>query len=887
MTKNYLFLIASFVLQINTLVSQCSLYPVSLAQRINNSNVVIGGKVISQKSFWNSAKNYIYTSNLISVNQVLKGTIVSPFIEVITEGGTVNLNKQIVEPSLQLNPNQEGIFTLNTFNQPAQYGYQVFQAYADEQGFIKFNLETNTASDPFIIYSNINNDLYIKLNTILHKTFADFINTSALNKITSSSSIASITGISPTTITAGTSSTLTISGNGFGAIQGTSIVEFRNADDGGATFIQPHASQYVGWNNTQIQVLVPTRASTVAGTAGTGQVRVTVAGSPTLSAQTLVVSSGQLNAFASNTITTAQVFNTRHTASNGLGGITWQMFNGFNANTPAKNSFLRAFQTWRCNTNINWILGTAVSTNTIAADNINVIRFDVGTELPAGVLGRCTSYFSACSFGPNIFFYNTELDIVFDDGANWQFGPAAPTGPQFDFESVALHELGHGHQLSHVINSVDVMNFSISNAVMSRTLNANNISAGNNVMTRNVISVCAQSAMIALTPSLCAVGSPTTAFTLASAVCVGQNVNIINTSIGGASNYSWTITSGTPATSTLVNVTTNYASSGIYSVTLLSSNGIGTSLLTKTINVVANPTVVVTSGSICSGGSTTLTASGASSFTWNPGGLTGANQTLNPANTTIYTVLGSNGTCTNTSNGTVTVVLTPTTSVPNAAICIGSSTLITASGATNYTWTPGALNGSSQTLNPTASTNYTVRGANATCTNSTTFSITVNSNPTVSANSSSSLICVGQSVTLTASGATNYTFNPIASTTNPSSDSPTSTTSYTVNGESALCFGSTIITVSVNICTGIKEQNLETNFTVYPNPSTGILNIKFKEKNSGNFVLINALGQIVLTKTIEGSDTASVDLTNHAKGIYILKFSSNKSQNSFIKIVRD
>ena len=68
------------------------------------------------------------------------------------------------------------------------------------------------------------------------------------------------------------------------------------------------------------------------------------------------------------------------------------------------------------------------------------------------------------------------------------------------------------------------------------------------------------------------------------------------------------------------------------------------------------------------GGSTVLTASGATSYTWNPGGLTGATQTLSPPTTTVYTIIGASGTCTSSITRTVTVNGTPTIVVSNATI---------------------------------------------------------------------------------------------------------------------------------------------------------------------------------------------------------------------------
>jgi PKD repeat protein len=561
--------------------SQCSMVPVNLPDRLNNSSLVIEGKVIAKKSFWNSDHNYIFTSNLVEVSNVFKGTLMNTKLEIITDGGEVGLSKQEVHPALELGVGDIGVFTLNGCNKSAQFGYASHEAYADMQGFIKYDLIDNSATEPFAQYANIQTDLYGALETLLNIKIKPAAGTNYIQK-TAPVGVAAVSGISPTTITAGTATSLTITGSGFGATRGVSVVEFRNADDGGATFVQPDASQYLSWSNTQIVVQVPSRTTsgtvTTSGQAGTGQVRVTVAGSPTLSAQTLSVSYGHINVYYSNTVTTSQIFNTRHTGSNGMGGMTWQMYTTFDANALAKASFLRAFQSWRCATYINWTIGSTVSTNTIALDGVNVIRFDVGAELPAGVLGRCTNYFSGCiSGGINIFFYVTELDIVFDSGITWQYGPAAPTAAQYDFESVAVHELGHGHELTHVINTVDVMHYSISNGQSKRVLNVDDINGGTAVMARNISSVCSQPMMVSLNSTNCAFGVPTASFNVTSPVCVGQSVTLTDLSSGSPTSWVWTMAGGTPATATTQNTSTSYSTAGTKTITLIAANAAGTS----------------------------------------------------------------------------------------------------------------------------------------------------------------------------------------------------------------------------------------------------------------------------------------------------------------------
>ena len=610
--------------------AQCSMAPVDLATRLSNSSLVIEGKVLASKSFWNNAGNYIYTSHLIEVSRIFKGVLISNKIEVITEGGEVGMSKQVVEPSLELRAGQMGVFTLNKVINTPQFGYDVYSSYADMQGFIRYEDHDHSASEPFAKYNNVSSDLYPLLESLLNIKISGSPFQNASGNKSPSASTAAITSFAPTSITAGTATTLTITGTGFGATQGTGIVEFRNADDGGATFIRPHASQYISWNNTQIVVQVPSRTTsgtvTTSGTAGTGQIRVTTVSGSTLSAQTLTVNYGHINVFYSNTLTPVQVFNTRHHGPSS-GSITWQMFTGFDANATAKASFLRAFQSWRCATYINWTLGSTVSTNTIALDGVNVIRFDVGAELPAGVLGRCTSYFNGCIFGSAIYFYVRELDIVFDSGANWQYGPAPAAGSQYDFESVALHELGHGHQLTHVINTVDVMHYSIANAQNKRTLNVDDVNGGNAVMARNLSgAVCGQTVMTALNSTNCVLASPTASFNLTSPVCIGTTVVLNDLSTGGPTSWLWSMPGGTSSTATVQNTSTTYTAPGTYSVTLIVANGTGTSTpLTKTISVVATPTVTVSGVAVlCSGNSTTLTATGATSYTWMPGNITGA-----------------------------------------------------------------------------------------------------------------------------------------------------------------------------------------------------------------------------------------------------------------------
>jgi PKD repeat protein len=593
--KKTLLTIAITAITLIQVSAQCMLSPVLLPQRIQNSSDVIEGKVINQTSFWDPSHSNIYTSHLVEVYKSFKNN--SPvYLEVITEGGIVGNNKELVQPSLELSIGDVGVFTLNQHWLPSQFGKPVFEAYASSQGFIRYNVSENEADEPFKKYSNLSSSLYpeIQQSTQTNYSIVKPVNPFAVVSVNSTQAVAAITGFSPSTITAGTFSVVTINGSGFGATQGTSFVEFKRADDGGATFCRPDAWSYLLWSDTQIQVrLTTTGAGTVNSTPGSGVIRVDVGGVKTTSTSSLTVTHAQINVYSSGTAPTT-IYNTRH-VNKQSGGYVWQMFTGFDSNAPAKASFLRAFQSWRCGTYVNWTTGTTTTVNAASSDGTNVIRFDVGSELPAGVLGRCTNYFSGCGAQPNQTWFVNELDIVFNDATNWNFNTAAPSGSQYDFESVAVHELGHGHELGHVINSSEIMNYSISNGQSKRVLSVNDLAGGNAVMARNATGgACAIPAMTALTSSNCVLGGPTANFTAnRTTVCPGQTVAFTNLSTGTPTAYAWTFAGGTPSTSAVANPTITYNTPGSYSVQLIATNSTGSSTysITAYINVTSPATL--------------------------------------------------------------------------------------------------------------------------------------------------------------------------------------------------------------------------------------------------------------------------------------------------------
>jgi hypothetical protein len=207
------------------------------------------------------------------------------------------------------------------------------------------------------------------------------------------------------------------------------------------------------------------------------------------------------------------------------------------------------------------------------------------------------------------------------------------------------------------------------------------------------------------------------------------------------------------------------------------------------------------SSNICDGASTTLNASGATTYTWMPGNLTGASISVSPSATTTYTVTGDDpNTCSNTATVTVTVNPIPTIAATPATpdICTGSSDVLTASGGSTYVWSSGGTN-ASETVSPTSMTTYTVTGTDINgCSSTGTVMVMVNPLPTVVATANSGSICPGASDVLNGSGAANYLWSS-GGTAPTETVTPTTSSTYTLTGTDRNgCVNTATVSVTVN-----------------------------------------------------------------------------------------
>lgn len=270
------------------------------------------------------------------------------------------------------------------------------------------------------------------------------------------------------------------------------------------------------------------------------------------------------------------------------------------------------------------------------------------------------------------------------------------------------------------------------------------------------------------------------------AFCNGSSTTLI---ASGGDTYAWSPSNGLSSTSTS-NPTASPSATTIYTVTVTNTST-GCSA-TDDVLITVNSLPAADAGSdaaVCAGNSTTLNASGGSTYAWSPSaGLSSTsinNPDASPASSTTYTVTVTdvNG-CSNTDDVLVTVNPLPTADAGNdASVCSGNSTQLFASGGASYSWSPTAGLSDASVSNPVASplnsTTYivTVTDGNG-CTDDDSAVVNIFPQPSAFAGNDTS-VCESLTVLITASGGITYNWSS-GETTSSITVTPSSTSTYTV-----------------------------------------------------------------------------------------------------------
>ncbi len=881
-----LFILLSFF-SLKNLHSECVLVPLSLQDRVSASTLIVEAMVSSKVSYWNTGQTMIYTSTTLTVSKVYKGAelLQDKSVNIVTLGGMVGMKAIKVEPELETAAGEIGIFMLINKN-----GEWV--AESGPQGFIRIDKHTAEAHDVFYSYPAFSIGNSIKSLTGIEPVPVNELLTKII--LSNKRAAPTITSISPTSMTSGTSSVLTIKGSNFETTIDTNSVQFRDADNGGLLFTKALKRDYISWSDTMIKLIVRTKA-------GTGKIRVVVGGNGVAtSTDTLKITFAHLNVVSGDTIG----FETQQIGMNLSNGITWKMNKRFFDSSGARGAFCRSLERWRCGTFINWDTLGRVNFSTVKPDGVNLCAWDdSASTMPTGVLAQCFSYWSGC-FTPGLKWYVNELDILFrvkpTGSTNWNYTTGNATGSQFHFESVAVHELGHGHQLGHVINSPVVMHYSIGNGQTKPGLSANDISGGNYVISKSTSSVCGKNAHTKLNSGNCAMIAPNVNFTMnKSIICKNETIVFTDSSQGNISSYSWNFGAGaSPATANTKGPhTVTYSTGGSKTITLTIATIQGNLVKTKNATVRADTRMV-------------------SNFTYaaaEKGKVTFTNTSNNPIANKWYFGDGDSSTSANpthtyTSGGIFIVTLRATntcdssdSSIPikfawlnfynsPAAACINQKVTYFDSSDNNVSTWQWTFNGAvppSATGKGPHTVSYTAAGNK-----SATLNITVSGSPSPNQTYTRNNIVNVSSDTFTkASFNFSYYGNNIVGFINTSAGSMVGYKWYFGDGDSSTMknpihqytdannkivrlevrgnCGTMDTTIQLRNFTTVHPVNGISIFSVYPNPSDQYLLIQSGVLKDISLEIMDATGKLVMTKTVKTGERISTEA--FPDGLYFVK----------------
>ncbi|MBI5218939.1 MAG: T9SS type A sorting domain-containing protein [Bacteroidia bacterium] len=268
-------------------------------------------------------------------------------------------------------------------------------------------------------------------------------------------------------------------------------------------------------------------------------------------------------------------------------------------------------------------------------------------------------------------------------------------------------------------------------------------------------------------------------------ICIGTSATL--TASGGTS-YSWS----TGETLQQITVSTNTTSD--YIVTATDANNCSKTD-TVVVTVITITAVAVPDTTVCQGSSVILHASGGNSYSWSTG-ETNPIIVVTPSASTIFhvTVTGANN-CTDTDSVIVNILSLPNANAgSDTAVCFGNTAFLHASGGISYQWS----NGVNVSQNPVTIADIyyvTVTGSNG-CANKDTVIVTINPLPAAFAGSDT-IICIGSTILLNATGGISYSWST-GENTQQISVNPVATADYSVTVTDANnCSNSDTVTVNL------------------------------------------------------------------------------------------
>lgn len=283
-------------------------------------------------------------------------------------------------------------------------------------------------------------------------------------------------------------------------------------------------------------------------------------------------------------------------------------------------------------------------------------------------------------------------------------------------------------------------------------------------------------------------------------ICLGQSATFVATPSQVGGSYSWS----NGGTGNSITVTPGTAGLNQFTVTYNLNGCLAND--DDSVRVIDLPTVVSNDTTICIGSPASLFAQGSpngGTYLWTPVNQSGSTISVSPSANSNYQVTYTLDGCSANDISTVTVSPAPNVDFQSATICEGDQTTLMANvdiSGGNFLWSPGNETTQSIMVSPNSTTNYSVTYTVGNCSASANGSVTVNPVPTITA--ANDTICDGEQAQLVAVVSIpngTFTWGPGTFANNDTiTDSPNTTTTYTVDYTVNGCSANTTADVIVN-----------------------------------------------------------------------------------------
>lgn len=466
--------------------------PIDLTDRMDEADAAVIGRVVRSEAFYN-AFGEIYTMHTLAIDARADTeplTLPVDTLKFFTMGGQINDEQLVVYPSLRGISDADGLFLLSRYKGDRVVSDEgiLYRPTAVHESYMNFDVTTGNFTDGGNVVGNLEAVNELVRNHIGRPLVALTDRDFAARPVGGRSMMPVVNNISPRFVSAGVGDEITITGSGFGANRGS--VFFDSPDDGtGGAFTGTNPADIISWSNTSIRVQVVSEAGggrVIVRTADGQQVTSPVAIDVNFAVTNLSLNDGQ--------VVTPLLIDDE---ADGNGGYIFTVSNT-NANggrslagdAPALAALTRAVTTWQQDGDYSiYLQGTTSLQQPSRDDGVNIVSYDsdaydFDVELGSGTVGIAFSYFSACGASE---FEVSGIDVLFrrpgnpngiGGSVNYDFGPGL-SGSGTDFESVALHELGHTLQLKHVADPNEVMSFRITNGATQRDISPDTESGAN------------------------------------------------------------------------------------------------------------------------------------------------------------------------------------------------------------------------------------------------------------------------------------------------------------------------------------------------------------------------------------------------------------------------